>query len=831
MVPTPTSPQRSPRRSPKRKILFERSSSQTNKIPQRMVTAEAKQETPSSTPYPTKPAHVLLPSSIRSRDGISGIHAASFAARVAKVREKTGGSQKHLEIPSISNAILGINKSVSELRDLYENQTSARPSTSHSRRSSSGPPTTASPALKGQVLGERHSEHGRFLPSELDEIVTLPSPRTASLSIKKISSEASLPPLPPPPPGPSSSDEISIENSSSVSDGLPVTSSSPNLIALDSSSSVPDDTLEQSSSPNYVSLGHSSSQDFNSEPHVLTLNTAPLQLSPSPAFNPISPSSSDALRSEQSSSPQSESTATSSSPNVVALGSSSPNYVTTKYDDSLDVSPDSLCTIKKCRSEVVHEQPSTSTFSTRSESFSSSPPNQGKSVTSASTLDFPLAPEAQLKYPVLPQNSGFRAHEELQAALESSPAPETHYPVVLAPKMDTWEDLNVQKRAPRFPHEDIPPAKWNPHLSTVPSEWSEEHQLGSFHTLDTEDSSDTDSVPEMPQAAYTRDRNVTSSTTSILPEADRREATDMISDLRGPYLHNKNSGFLSMFSGSSRSNSMRSIVLRRPNSSGSLSSTVPFPAWARRYYSRGPNDSFYSLRPETSSSNLSHASPPSAAFTAATEQSSYSLFRPRTRAGKNARESHVLPGLGPLVSNPSQQRLSSLPLDPADPRAHWAGAEQAVLEAELHNRPPVGSRLANQWSPHLFPDHRASGRNRWLAPSVDENGAPTFTWRNAHMLGFMLGFIFPISWFVTALLPLPTKPSMKGIVDDPETGGPTLQGQLDHQAAMRYETRYANLQWWRNLNRFMAIVGLVIIAIIVSYSDSPNEREGGTLTV
>jgi len=794
-----------------------------------MVNVEGKQETTSSTPYPTKPAHILLPSSIKNRNGNIGIDSGSFAARVAKVKEKTVGGQTHLAIPSSSNNanILGINRSVSELRHLYENQTS-----------SSGSSAAASPSIRGQALAERGSEYGKFLPSELDEILSLPSPRNASFSIKKIASDASLPPLPSMSPDLAGWHEFPTEDPESVSEGIPITSSSPNIIALGSSSSVPDES-EESSSPNYVALGHSSSQEFSSAPHALSLDIVPLQLSPIPAFNPIFPLS-DPIQSDQPSSPKSESAAASSSPNVVAFGSSSPNYVTTNYDDvpddlaedmaddspdqSPDQSPDSLRTIKKRRSEIVHEQPSTSTFSTSSEPFNSSPPNQLRPAVSDSTLDLPSVLEPQMTSPSLPPNSTFRAHEDLQAALESSPAPEIQYPIVLAPKMDTWEDLNVQKRAPRFLQEDELPGRWIPHLSTVPSEWSQENPLSLFHTMQTEDFSDHDSIPEIPQAAYARGGIIISSSTSILPEADRQEATDIISDLRGPHLQHKNSGFLSIFSGaSSRSNSMRSIVVRRLNSSGSLNSTVHFPAWAHRYYSRGHNDAFYTLRPDTSDSNLSLPSRPSTALSPVTEQSSHSLFRPRTRAGKNARESHVLPGIGPLVSNPSQHRLSSLALDPADPRAHWSGAEQAALEVELHHRPPVGSYLANQWSPHLFPDNRASERNRWLAPSIDEKGAPIFAWRNVHMLGFMLGFIFPISWFVAALLPLPIKPAMMEIQHDPEVGGPTLQEQLDHQAATRHEIRYENLRWWRNLNRFMAMVGLVIISIIVSFWKSPNE--------
>ena len=829
MVPGPSSPQPSPKKSPKRKILQQQTQSQTNKVPQRMVNVGPKQEPPASfTQHPTKPPHLLLPSSLKSRDGSGGTLGASFVARAANVKERAGGNQNPVGISNTSNVnALGITRSVSELRDLYESQVACRPSSSHSTRSSTRPPSiVCSPALRGQVLGETLSGHGRFHLSELDEVLSLPPPQSASFSTKEITSEASTPSSFQTSPNPSSSNRLSMENVSSFPDGLLTNTSSPNLTALGSSSSVPDETTSDSSSPNLVALGHSSSQDFNPEPHDPSLIVAPLYLSSS---------SSRATQSEQFFNPHSRSAATSSSPNVGTLGSSSPNYDTIRYDDSSDASPDSLRTIRKSRSEIVHEQTSTAAFSTRSEQFHSSPPDHRRSAKSALNLNFPLASEAQLEAPPLPQASGFRAHEELQMSLESSPAPEIQYPVVAAPKINSGEDLNVQKRARRLPQEDISRARWNPHLSTVPSEWSEENQLGSFHTLDTEDASDTDSVPEMPQAAYTCNRSANNSTSvlGILPEADRREATDVISGLRGPYLRDKNSGFFSMFSGSSPSNSIRSIVLRRSNSSVSLNSTVRFPAWARRYYSRGTGGPSHSLQPATFRSNLSQAScpsGPSAGLVPPTEQSSYSLFLPRTRDGKNPRERHVLPGIGPLVSNPSQQRLSSLPLDPADPRAHWAGSEQAALEAELRNRPPAESRLANELSPHLFPDNRASGRNRWLAPSIEENGASIITWRNAHMLGFMLGFILPISWLGAALLPLPTKPIMKENMHDPESGGPTLQEQLDHQTATRDRIRYANLRWWRNLNRFMAIVGLVVIAIIVSQGESTKAGGDGTLT-
>jgi hypothetical protein len=815
---TPPSP---PKRSPKRKVLHERSQSQSNKIPQRGLGLETKQDSFSSTVFPTKPSQVLLPSSIKKQNGGNGLFGASFAARVARAKEKVGGGENRLDIPSASNAnTLGIGRSVSELRDLYENQTVSRPSTRHSTRPSSGRSTPFnSPPLRGQVLNEKVPAFGRILPSGSEEVLALPSPRDASFSIKKIASDASLPPPPPTPPNQEHPDVMAFENPSSDLEVPAEESSSPNLIALGSSSSAPEEMSGNSSSPNLVVLGHSSSRDMNPETNQSSPNIVPLQLSSAPIVDPIGPSSSpDALRLEQRSSPPPEPAAISSSPNVVQTGLSSPNYISTKYDDSPEGSPESLRTIKKRRSEMVQEQPSASTFSTPSEQFSSSPPNHEKSVTSASSVDLPFACEPASSSPLPHRKGSDRAHEDLQAAIESSPAPQIQYPVVRAPRVETSESLAVQKRAPRMLDGSFSPARCDPHLSTVPSEWSSQNIPTSSHSLDSENWSDATSIPEMPPAAYIHGRDITDSCTSIIPEADRNEATDMISDLRGPHLHNKTSGFLSFLSGDSRSSSMRSYVLRRPNSSSSLSSTVRFPAWARRYYSQGANHAFYALRPETSSSNLSQYSRPSTARTPAVEQPSISMFRPRTRSRKNARESHLLPGIGPLCSNPSQLRLSSLPLDPADPRSHWAGAEQASLDAELQNPPPLGSRSVNEWSPHLFPDNRASGRSRWLAPSIDEKSDPIFTWRNAHMVGFMLGFVFPISWFIAALLPLPPIPEMRELVHDPETGDLSLQAQLDHRTAVAEEIKYANLRWWRNLNRFMCIVGLVIIAIVVSHS-------------
>ena len=46
-----------------------------------------------------------------------------------------------------------------------------------------------------------------------------------------------------------------------------------------------------------------------------------------------------------------------------------------------------------------------------------------------------------------------------------------------------------------------------------------------------------------------------------------------------------------------------------------------------------------------------------------------------------------------------------------------------------------------------------------------------------------------------------------------------LANDLEKRLGMVDEARYENAQWWRNLNRLMSILGVLIIAAIVSISD------------
>jgi hypothetical protein len=96
---------------------------------------------------------------------------------------------------------------------------------------------------------------------------------------------------------------------------------------------------------------------------------------------------------------------------------------------------------------------------------------------------------------------------------------------------------------------------------------------------------------------------------------------------------------------------------------------------------------------------------------------------------------------------------------------------------------------------------------------------------NRQIILFCFGFIFPLSWFVAALLPLPPKPATfdpevaatRGVIqpgsgDDSNTRIDTL-----NPVKVEYEERrYLKAQWWRALNRIMCVAGLAIIGAIIA---------------
>jgi hypothetical protein len=853
MSSPPSSPTRPSRQASSRAApLAERTQSETNRPSLRLLQDSPDDLTArvfSSTPFPTKPAHVLLPSAIRERqlgsndeNNVPGVGLSGRFA-TANTKAKRLGS----DITSEGRAVpkVKLKRSVKALRDLYEAQAEkSRPSTATSPVTSPVlRPSTASSGLRS--FSSREGLRGGpqawelFHKAYADELATLPSLDEVASTLRQIESQSSLTA---PEPG----------------------STTPDRLDIDSPSSPPIHPIAESSSPNFERLGESSS----------------------PGATAVDSSSPNVVRLAGSSSPTATS-AEPSSPIVVKLGSSSPGYDTSKHSDVDEEFDDSPDTVRRSRMHArgasIRDGTSFAARMHNPDDFASSPPEPThSSPTGSSAVDSSSGeasfPASSPPLETVTMASEFsselnsashganrprsdlrsESHANLQAAIGSSPAPTIQYPTVQAPRYSDLKALNVTKRLSRSMagrYEE----KWDPQLSTVPSEWPGEKETPVRHALvdldisTDDDSSDDDSFLQPPARAYlASSREASGSTVRMVSEADRREATDFIADLppseyRSPQSLHRSSGLLSMLSPPrSRSNSIRNSVetrlnsmrsytssrhnsmsrsVRRPGSSSSLASNLPIPTWARRYYSGGiPRDFFYSASQLSSTTNLSPQ--PSASTPRTPVDRVAHIFRPRTRPrGASPQQNHLEPGIGPLVSNPINPRPVSLALDPADPRAHWAGAEETAMAAALNEvnqvRPYSSYRIfpsQRQWSPHLHQTPRSGDhprRNPWHAPSMDENRETLINLRNAQVLSFILGFLFPISWFIAAFLPLPPKPNLS-MDEVSRIPTPNIEAQLQQRLDIESDIRYENARWWRGLNRIMCAFGTVIVVLVIT---------------
>jgi hypothetical protein len=562
------------------------------------------------------------------------------------------------------------------------------------------------------------------------------------------------------------------------------------------------------------------------------------------------------------------------------------------------------------------------------ESFRSSPPEEP--ITRSKSVFVLPSPDANsvLDHPYRysqDQSSVADTHTTLQAALSSSPVPPIQYPVVRAPAPVQVAGLMIPKRKNRssMTSEDIMTPRWPSRLSAVPSDASLRSKKSSKRSSiwdDNDDPLDSDDIA--PAAAYMMSDATTGSQIRIVPEIERHdEADDLVGALpgdeygyRSPPIIRTGSFGATPSSSHSRLNSFHSSVenrlnsltsrrgsLRRPSSSGSMASVV-VPTWARRYYSGIYQDSFRCLMQSTSMVNVTHVAPPqqkplpsrpdsiSTAMTSETPRSSRrsfasirgslekipSLIRAK-RPRLEARKSHTMPGVGPLVSNPvrgpataavlsekpsqpkmrSNLRPISLPLHPADPRYHWAGytelqpGNQSSHSMPLasgglpYNVPPRRMGRLPSVSPHLHHDHRLNTgstasrgyghrRGRYSNPSdmfFDEQtiagqGNSRRTWQ---VICFILGFIFPLAWLVGAVLPLPKRPDTFMDIEKKTWRRASQHGDLTEYEAMNVlaglrkerrlrggeEANWQNARWWRRLNRWMCVIGFVVVVLVI----------------
>ncbi|EGY14800.1 uncharacterized protein VDAG_06290 [Verticillium dahliae VdLs.17] len=136
----------------------------------------------------------------------------------------------------------------------------------------------------------------------------------------------------------------------------------------------------------------------------------------------------------------------------------------------------------------------------------------------------------------------------------------------------------------------------------------------------------------------------------------------------------------------------------------------------------------------------------------------------------------------------------------------------------FHPRSSLRKQTSSIWSPHLGRDQRASGYSIWEPPSVSWSvDSSPFGRRNVQVVMFILGFILPIAWMVAAFLPLPPLPYTEMVERAPDDSS-MLDIEMESARPPTHmdEICYRSARWWRNLNRIMALVGVLIVAVIVT---------------
>ena len=898
------SPRTTPRTTPKRTPLQERTPSEANEISNR-VSREPRQAKESrhvytATPFPTKAQQIFLPSTIGKQKS-----SRTLAGDGSSSNNGASGTQKEPEFATGERRpAVRLKRSVKTLRDMYEAQAEeSRPSTALS----SSRPGTSSSRIRSLTSSEGLA--GRYAWEQLkaissDDLALLPSLPEGQSSLKRPGSQSTFASRAARQ-GATSSPNFRVFDATS-SPRIPIFEdtydSSPQ--ASDDPATGPASTDEAQSSPNLVQLGRTSSfEDSPSDGLPISFRVDP---SPARTVRPVAPSS----PARPSSSSSSASRKRKRKANDEGLSFAARAGTTPAFSSS---PPLTISTLPAAAANLptLLEQLPLSAF-------------RVKQSDSSGTEDESIA----------------TTHASLQEALSSSPATPVQYPVVRAPTEAQSVGIVVPKRNYRSSQTpDALAPVWPSRLSALSQESLTRSRNASARSSWAGEIDDFDTESLAPAHAYMLSSSANNSQIRMVPDAERHEGEDEISALPGdehgyrspPALHTSTSYLTSASSSHSRlansldlrlermrsyshsrQNSMRSF---RPDSSSSAMSTLIVPTWARRYYSGFYPDSFRYLAPSMSNVNLNQMqvqiSPPpqqrpeSVATTSRSSRQSLqswkdslgekvpSILRPKkNRPRLEARKSHTMPGIGPLVSNPVREaataamsgarqarhlnmpsiRPVSLPLSLHDPRAHWngvAGNLEHLPEDELSRpgptyvRPvsadpssdhsfvfyPPRNRLG-RWlsdSPHLHHDHRLNSgstasrgfgypfnRKSYIsAPSIYEQPARSKvrTFRKIQVICFLAGFYAPFTWFIGALLPLPPRPETFHDVEkdhwarvqhdemgdrrhDPDMG--VLERlKMARQFKGSEEVMWQNLRWWRTLNRWMCMVGVLVLILII----------------
>ncbi|KAK4177071.1 hypothetical protein QBC36DRAFT_140241 [Triangularia setosa] len=266
---------------------------------------------------------------------------------------------------------------------------------------------------------------------------------------------------------------------------------------------------------------------------------------------------------------------------------------------------------------------------------------------------------------------------------------------------------------------------------------------------------------------------------------DQDEHGDGIADLEHRPSRAQLSGYFTNTNSSSRGLHSSGSSRSRGNSF-----TSEVPAWARVYYGSGERR-WLGRSPSFMSISESGSRPGSSRFYNDGDSPTDGQFPPNIYSPrKRARE---VQGEHPFFGQ------SEMGITPAP------GQDYNVFRT-------LRQKTSSIWSPHLRQDRRASRYSMWDPPSVNWSADTNLMGkRNIQVVLFIIGFIFPFAWMIAAILPLPKRYTL-----EKESESAQKQPEYSYQPQAGGERRFETVRWWRNLNRIMSVVGLLIIGAVIS---------------
>ncbi|KAI1660520.1 hypothetical protein F4813DRAFT_296888 [Daldinia decipiens] len=290
---------------------------------------------------------------------------------------------------------------------------------------------------------------------------------------------------------------------------------------------------------------------------------------------------------------------------------------------------------------------------------------------------------------------------------------------------------------------------------------------------------------DRPGAVYSRGRELPISSARMIRDHD--EHGDGLADLQ--HLQHRSSRTRLGFSRQASDRSLRSSASSR---AGSLVASS-FPSWARLYYSSPDRRWLAPLSRSPSEVSDSARSPWVGSGSPSHNQYAQPIYNPRRR-----------------------------PRDVSDPRSYQSEDSMEIApvsEAGGVQRAPK-KKSSSLWSPHLRQDTRASNFSMWNTPSITWSAdSGMFGKRNLQVALFVMGFLFPFAWMIAAFLPLPPKPTLAM----EESAYSTTQFSTSNHVEppqgriiLNDDARYQSARWWRNINRFLAVAGLIIVGAVIA---------------